>query len=182
MVTTKTRTKLTYEDYRNTPDDIRYEVHDGELIRMPSPNTQHQTIRMDMGMALYIFVKERESGTVWPVLLDVVLTDTDIVQPDIMFISNERSHILTEDNVQGSPDLVVEILSPFTADMDKSFKRELYERHGVKEYWIVDPITRNVTVLLLGENGFETAGIYGEGQSLTSPTLPGFTLNLDEIF
>ncbi len=182
MVTTKTGTKLTYEDYRNTPDDVRYEVHDGELIRMPSPNTQHQTIRMDIGTALYSFVTKRESGTVWPVLLDVVLTDTDIVQPDIMFISNECSHVLTEDNISGAPDLVIEILSPSTASIDRTFKRTLYERHGVNEYWMVDTSAKNITVLILGENGYELSGIYGEGQTLTSPTLPGFSLNIDDLF
>ncbi len=182
MTETRFQRKFTYEDYRHTSDDIRYEVHDGELIRMLTPNTQHQTIRLGIGIALYRFAEKGKLGTVWPVLLDVVLTDTDIVQPDIMFISNERSHILTEDNVQGAPDLAIEILSESTADMDKNFKRDLYERHGVKEYWLVDPDARNITILVLGENGYELVGIYGEGQTLTSPTLSGFSLNLNDIF
>ena len=113
---------------------------------------------------------------------DVVFSNTDTVQPDIVFVSAEREYIITERNIRGAPDLVVEILSPSTANRDRTFKRTLYERHGVNEYWMVDTDAKNVTVLLLGENGYELAGIYGEGQTLTSPNLPGFSLNLDDIF
>ena len=86
---------------------------------------------------------------------DVVLSDTDVVQPDILFVSNERMGIVTEDNIQGAPDLVIEILSPSTAERDRTFKRSLYARHGVREYWLVDPDARSVEVLVLGEGHFE---------------------------
>ena len=83
--------------------------------------------------------------------------------------------------MQGAPDLVVEILSPSTAARDRTLKRSLYARHGVREFWLVDPEEGTITVMSLGEGGFETAGVYRKGQSLTSPTLPGFAVGLDEI-
>ena len=182
MVSVKIKNKFTYEDYRNTPDDIRYELLDGELVLMPSPKEIHQRLVLSLGTLFNIFVSIRNLGRVYIAPFDVVLSNTIVVQPDLMFISNERSHIITEDNIRGAPDLVIEILSPSNADNDRTRKRAFYERHGVTEYWIFDPDARNITVLLLGENGYELAGIYGEGQTLTTQILDGFRLNLDDIF
>ena len=182
MVAERTPRKFTYEDYRNTPDDVRYELLDGELIIMPSPKEVHQRLVLSLGTLFNIFVSAGKLGRVYIAPFDVVLSHTIVVQPDLMFISNERAQIITEDNIQGAPDLVIEILSPSNADNYKTRKRALYERHGVKEYWMVDPDAKNVTVLLLGESGFELVGIYGEGQTLTSPTLSGFRLNVEDIF
>ena len=182
MVSVKIKNKFTYEDYKNTPDDVRYELLDGELIMVPAPKEIHQRLDMDIGTPLDTFVKAGRLGRVYSAPLDIVFSNTDTVQPDLMFISNERAHIITEDNIRGAPDLVIEILSPSTAGRDRTFKRTLYERHGVTEYWMVDTDAKNITVLILGKNGYELAGIYGEGQTLTSPTLPGFSLTLDEVF
>ena len=113
---------------------------------------------------------------------DVVLSETDVVQPDILFVSKERSYIVTEDNIRGAPDLVIEVLSPSTAQRDRTLKRTLYALHGVSEYWQADTDAKNVTVLTLVNGEYKVAGIYGEGQTLTSPLLPGFTLEIDKIF
>ena len=182
MTTAKPGFKLTYEDYCNAPEDVRYELLDGELVVVPSPKEIHQRIQLAIGLALAFFVQNHALGRLYFAPFDVLFTDTDVAQPDLIFVSNERSHIITEDNIQGAPDLLVEVHSPSTADRDKGFKRGLYERNGVLEYWMVDPYAKNVTVLLLGENGYEIAAIYGEGQTLTSPTLSGFTLDLDDMF
>ncbi len=181
VVALKTGIKFTYEDYRNAPEDKRYELLDGELVIMPSPKEIHQRLSMNLAVPLHVFVDENGLGRVYLAPFDVVLTDTDVVQPDLMFVSNEQSHIITEDNIRGAPDLVIEILSPSTAEKDRTFKRALYARHGVREYWMVDSLAKTVTVLLLGEHGFELAEVYGEGQTLTSPMLQGFTLDLGEI-
>lgn len=180
MVTT-TR-KLTYEDYAKTSDDERYELLDGELVFMPSPKEIHQRILVRLGALLYTFVTENFLGSVYVAPFDVVLSDTNTLQPDILFISNERSHIITEANVQGGPDLAIEIISPSDPNRDRVHKREIYERHGVAEYWLVDPDDRNVTVLTLRDGAYLTAGIYRESGTLTSPTLPSFTLNLADLF
>lgn len=176
------RIKLTYRDYANTPDDERYELLDGELIRMTAPAEIHQRVATSLGWKVAQFVSEKGSGRVYVAPFDVVLSDTDVVEPDLLFVSNERAHRVTAANVQGAPDLVVEILSPSSAKRDRTFKRALYARHGVSEYWIVDTETRTVAVLLLRDAGFETAGTYDEGETLPSPTLPGFALEVADLF
>ena len=183
VTTTKLRTKLTYEDYRNTPDDERYELIDGDLVKLVSPGHAHQRTRMKLGIRMYTFVERRNLGEVYFVPFDVVLSDTDVVQPDLLFVSRERLHIITEDNIQGAPDLAVEILSPSTSARDRGYKRDLYAKHGVKEYWQVDTDAKRITVLSLNAHGdYDVVAVYGVGQTLASPLLPGFALNLDEIF
>ena len=183
MVSPKPRTKLTYEDYAKTPDDERWELIDGELFRMPSPNVAHQRTSMRLASRMAPFVEERDLGIVLAAPMDVVLSDHDTVEPDLLFISNERMGIITRLNIQGAPDLVVEIHSPSTAQRDLTAKRELYARHGVKEYWPINPVARTVTVLLLDDGGnYVEAGVYKEGDTVTSPTLEGFSFRVDEIF
>lgn len=174
--------KFTYEDYVNAPEDKRYELLDGELLMTPAPAEIHQRISILLGWRLLQFVTENGLGRVYQAPFDVVLSDMDVVQPDLLFISNARAHIVTAANVQGAPDLVVEILSPSTAERDRTLKRRLYARHGVSEYWIVDTEAGSVEVLLLREGGFEVAGTYGGGDTLTSPTLRGFELGIDDMF
>ena len=181
MVTAESPVKLTYEDYRNTPEDERYELLDGELVMSEAPRIVHQQVDMDLGTLMNLFVKENNLGRVFSAPTDVVLSETAVVQPDLLFVSNERAHIITEQNIQGAPDLVVEILSPSTANRDWTIKRELYAAHGVKELWIVDPDARIVWVMLLRDGDFRHMRVYGEGQSLSSTTLEGFTVDIDEI-
>ncbi len=182
MASSTPAVKLTYEDYCNTPDDERYELLDGDLVMTPAPREVHQRVLMNFSYLLFQAVTQAKSGRVYAAPFDVVLSETDVVQPDLLFISNERAHVITEDNVQGAPDLVVEILSPSTADRDLTVKREIYARHGVKEYWIVDTDARTVTVLLRDAAGFIEIGVCAKGQTLDSPTLSEFTINPDEIF
>ena len=177
----KPKLKLTYEDYAKTPDDERYELIDGELIAMPSPKAIHQKTLKLIAWGFHS-VEARGLGTFYFAPFDVVLSSTNVVQPDLIFISSARAHIITADNIRGAPDLVVEILSPSTERRDRIVKRELYARHGVREYWLIDPYAKTATVLLLGANGYDTHTVYGEGDTLTSPTLPDFALNLSDLF
>ena len=178
----KPKLKLTYEDYASLPDDERYELIDGELIAMPSPKEIHQRLLLLLGSWWLAFVLARRLGRVYVAPFDVVLSPTSVVQPDLLFVSRARAHIITEDNIRGAPDLVVEILSTSTAGCDRTVKRELYARHGVGEYWLIDPYAKTATVLLLGANCYDTRAVYGEGDTLTSPTLPGFAPDLGELF
>ena len=107
----------------------------------------------------------------------MILSATNVVQPDIIFISNARSHIIAEANICGAPDLAIEIISPSTERRDRIVKRNLYARHGVGEYWLVDPYAKTITVLLLGAGDYDAYAVFGEGDILTSPTLAGFALN-----
>ena len=175
MVSPKPKAKLTYEDYAKTPDDERWELIDGELFRMPSPNITHQTTSLQLTLRLAPFVQERNLGIVFA-------APTDTVEPDLLFISRERMSIVARLNIQGAPDLVVEIHSPSTAQRDLTAKRELYARHGVKEYWPINPDARTVTVLLLRDSDYVEAGVYREGDTVTSPTLEGFSFRGEDIF
>jgi Uma2 family endonuclease len=174
--------KFTYNDYLNAPKDKRYELLNGDLVVLPSPEEFHQRVSILLGSKLVQFAVENSQGRVYHAPFDVVLSNTDVVQPDLIFVSNERADIITPANIQGAPDLVVEILSPSTATRDKTFKRSLYTRHSITEYWMVDLTEKTIIVLRLGERGFEVVNTYGQGGILTSPTLQGFTLNLNGIF
>ena len=177
-----TAIKYTYADYLETSDDERYELLHGELIMAAAPLIAHQYILIKLAAMLETFVDECNSGNVFSAPTDVVLSDINVVQPDLLFVSNERAHIITRENIQGAPDLVVEILSPATAERDRSVKFELYAQHGVHEYWIVDPDARTITVFLLNEGEFEEVDTYSEGETLTSPMLEGFTFTLEGKF
>ncbi len=182
MVTQTPKLKLTYEDYAKTPEGERWELIDGELIMPPSPKEAHQAVQVDLGLPMHLFARENDLGKIYLAPFDVVLSDTDTVQPDLLFVSKERLHIITADNVQGAPDLVVEIRSPSTARQDWTVNRELYARHGVKEYWLVDPEAATVAVLLLDGRELKVAGVYGEGDTLDSAVMSGFSIALAEVF
>lgn len=176
------KAKLTYADYLKTADDERFELLDGELVMAPAPLLYHQFILRKLLNAMSGYVEEHELGELFCSPADVVLSETDVVQPDILFVSRQRSQILKSESVQGAPDLVVEILSPSTAELDKTTKLELYAQHGVREYWIADPDAKTIMVLLRGEHRFEVEGIYGKGHTLQSPTLEGFRVQMEEVF
>ncbi len=182
MIGEKPRLKLTYADYLTTPEDKRYELLDGELLMPPAPAEMHQRMQAELGYRVMTFVKANRLGRIYFSSTDVVLSDLDVVQPDLLFVSNECLDIITPSGVHGAPDLVVEILSPATAERDKGYKRALYAQHGVREYWLVGTDVGTITVLLLTDDGYEVVGTFGEGDSLTSPTLVGFSLEVDELF
>src|SRR3990167_1134525 len=138
--------RYTYDDYLKTSDDRRYELIEGELYMTPSPITNHQRISRKIEFLLEKFVTENDLGEVFYAPYDVYLDDENVVQPDIMFISKGRSKIIGEKNLQGAPDLVVEILSESTAYRDLIQKKKLYAKFGVKEYWIVVPEEKTIDI------------------------------------
>jgi Uma2 family endonuclease len=177
------KVKFTYEDYRTAPDDKRYELLEGELIMVPAPSFAHQQISSNLEFILQKFVRQHDLGIVLFAPFDVVLSEERVFQPDILFVSKERLSIINPQNIRGAaPDLVVEILSPSTAERDRFYKRAIYARYSVKEYWIADPETKTVEVTKLGEKDLETVGIYGESESLKSPLLKGLLIDLSEVF
>ena len=185
MVTTRTRPWPTYQDYLDIPGDDRYELINGEFILVSAPNMPHQSASMGFIFSLGNFVESENLGRVFHAPTEVILTDPEginIVQPDIIFVSRARESIITRANIQGAPDLLVEILSPSTGRRDRTTKRDLYARHGVKEYWLADPDAHTVTVMLLKDDKYEVVGNYGIEDTLTSPTLEGFSVSLDRIF
>ncbi len=177
-----TKAKYTYEDYLNTPEGERYELIDGELILVASPNEGHQMASVNLVSLMNPHAKDRGLGWVFHAPFDIVFSDTEVVQPDIMFISKEREDVRTPANVRGAPDLVVEILSPSSLGRDWGYKRELYAKYGVKEYWIADPVHKMVSVMLLRDGVLELAGTYVEGDTVVSSALEGFSVEISAIF
>jgi len=175
-------TRLTYEDYCLLPNDgKRYEIIDGELFVTPSPFRAHQDVVTNLTYYLVDFVKKADLGWVYAAPFDVVFSHTSVVEPDILYISKGRAEVLTEKNVQGAPDLVVEVISPGTVDADRTFKLKLYARHGVQEYWIIDPGGPSAEVYRRREKGLDLATKLQAGDSLSSPLFPGFSLPLQRL-
>lgn len=173
--------RMTYADYERIPaDGKRHEIIEGEWYSTPTPPTAHQRVSGSLLCILDAHARKTGRGECFCAPLDVLLSDFDIVQPDLLFISPERSAILTEKNIQGAPDLVVEIVSPSTAAIDRGRKLELYGRTGVREYWIVDPAAKLVEVHEFASP--RRTRVYAEGQSFESVLLPGLTVRLDGIF
>ena len=183
MVTKKPTAKLTYVDYEKTSDDERYELIDGELIAMaPAPDRDHQGILVTLALLIGNFLARVDLGRLYVAPRDVYLTDTDIVQPDLLFISNERLEIDTRSHVRGAPDLVVEIRSPSTANRDWTVKRQLYSQHGVWEYWIIDPEARTITAMVSDGDNLNVAKVLGENDALVSSALEGFSAPVSKVF
>ncbi|MCA9458433.1 MAG: Uma2 family endonuclease [Nitrospira sp.] len=186
MTTTPTTIKLTYEDYVCFPDDgKRHELIDGEHYVTPAPLTKHQRISMNLAAALHHHCQQAKAGQVFSAPTDVIFTETDVVQPDLLYIVKEQEHIITRENIQGAPDLIVEILSNSTRRRDERLKRNLYEQHGVKEYWIIDPELDSVKLYRLQDGRYSAPQELSTEQSqaaLTTPLLQGFSLSLHEVF
>ena len=182
MAQARPTAKLTYADYCKTSDDERWELLNGELIMAPSPTSYHQAVAGKLYRMLSDFVEGASLGQVFYAPLDVVLSDVDVVQPDLLFISTARMHILTDANIQGAPDLVVEVLSPSTASRDWRIKLDVYAEHGVQEYWVVDPDGQRVWVLARTDGSLTEVANYGPTDTLASPTLTGITADLSGVF
>src|SRR5829696_4755988 len=137
--------RLTYTDYLLFPEDgRRHEILDGEHYVTAAPFLRHQALVVELAAALHPFIRSNKLGRLFVAPADVVLSRHDIVQPDLVFISTERLHILTERNIQGAPDLVIEILSESTRRTDGGVKLATYERFGVRECWLADPGRKTV--------------------------------------
>ena len=175
--------KLTYDDFVNFPDDgQRHELIDGEHYVTPSPAIVHQRIVGRLYQALASWLQQHPLGEVLLAPVDVVLSEHDIVVPDLLVVLSGQSGIVTAKHVRGAPALAIEILSPGTRYRDTGLKRRLYSRVGVQEYWLVDPAARIVTTCRRTEEGLSADPPLSEKGIITSTVLPGFSLGLDGLF
>jgi Uma2 family endonuclease len=175
--------KFTYEDYKQLPDDQRYEVLEGELVMTPAPKSLHQLILANLHLILGTFVREHGLGKLLFAPTDVVLSERNVVQPDLLFVASNRISIIDlQGAVHGAPDLVVEVLSPSTARRDLEIKMQIYSTYGVREYWIVDPEAGAIEVLTNQGPGLETWQRFPKDGTLTSPTFPALKLNVAQVF
>ncbi len=172
----------TYDDYLAINDGNRYEIIEGELVLTPSPGFIHQYIVAKIETIIRSFVEQNSIGTTLIAPFDVVLSESVVLQPDVLFISRERYHLITAVCLNGGPDLVVEVISSSSGRHDRIKKSRLYRKHGVKEYWLVDPEAKTVEVLTADHRGWYQAGAYDEEDTLLSPLLSGLQVKLKEIF
>ena len=178
--------KLTYDDYVLFPEDgMRHELIDGEHYVTPTPKRKHQAILMNLSGMIWSYLQQHPIGRVFSAPFDVILSHFDVVEPDLLYLSRERmAEIETSPWVKGAPNLVVEIGSESTKKCDETITLRLYERFGVSEYWLVDPWGDVVTVYRSADGRFERAAELSRqnGDSLSTPLLPGLELPLAKIF
>ena len=176
----------TYEEFLSLPEGgpFRYEIIDGELCMTPSPRPRHQRISGNIFEIIRHFLRTNPIGEVFAAPCDVVLSKEppQVVEPDLVFVSKEHLSIIGEINIQGVPDLTIEILSPSTEASDRRVKHALFERFGVFEYWIVDPESETIQVFRLSDGRYKAPLEYGIGDRLESPLLPGLSIPLSEVF
>jgi len=177
------RVILTYADYEALPNDGRiYEIHEGELSVTPAPGSNHQLASGSLFVALYLYVKAHGLGKVLDAPIDVILGEFTIVQPDLVFLDNSRLSFLTPRGIEGIPTLIIEILSPSTARTDRTTKLQLYARHGVPHYWIVDPEARVIEAFSLSRDGYELTARAAGTQTFSAPPFTDLALDLATIW
>jgi len=184
---TGSATRLTYDDLVAMfpeGDRLRHELIAGEHFVTPSPTNRHQELSMRLTLSIGVHLEgHSEQGKLYAAPFDVVMTPYDVVEPDLLVVLGDQLHILTEANVKGAPGLVVEILSPGTRKRDQTLKRQLFDREGVREYWMVDPDRNQVIVLRRAADGsFPLAATLDANETLTTPLLPGWGLALGQLF
>jgi Uma2 family endonuclease len=186
MSTAAPRVKLTYDDFVLFPDDgKRHELIDGEHYVTPSPSTKHQAVSGNLHFLLRAWLEEHPVGRVFYAPFDIVFTQFDVVEPDLLYMSNERAAaILTEKHVTGAPEIVIEIVSKGTRKRDETIKRRLYERSRVAEYWVVDPELDVVRVYRAESGRFgRPLELSAEaGDVLRTPQLPGLEVPVGRVF
>lgn len=184
MEANRSRTRWTYAEFARLPSEggMRREVIGGRLVVTPAPGRRHQRILTDLVTSLNAFVRAHDLGEVFAAPLDVLLAEGEYLEPDIVFVSEARSDLLTDRGVEGPPDLVVEITSPATASRDRGIKLETYRAHGVSECWIVDPEEGTIDTLSLPEG--ETRVLVGDDilRWVPAPDAPGFEMPVRELF
>lgn len=173
--------KLTVEDFEHYDTDKHVELIDGDFKVSPPPSSKHQRVSRKIEFRLEQWVTAHQLGEVFDAPMDVVLSENDVFQPDLLFISKERLGIIKK-KIEGPPDLIVEILSPNDENCDRVTKKDLYSKFGVREYWIVDPEAETIMLLAFEKDRLEVKQTYPKGSVLKSMIVKDFELPLQEIF
>jgi Uma2 family endonuclease len=178
-----TRVILTYEDYAVLPDDgRRYELHGGELSVTPAPGLAHQDGLGNLFVVIRQHVKARALGRVFIAPVDCILSDTTVVQPDLVYVDTATLSSVSRRGIEGAPTLAVEVISPSTTTIDRRTKLQLYARHRVPYYWIVDLDARTIEAFHLQAAGYRLAHRMEPGARASLPPFPDLTLEPAEIW
>ena len=177
-----------YSDYLKLPDeDNLYDILKGELVVRTSPNRVHQRCSIQLSIILSLHATQHELGEVYTAPFDVILdpesSDPEIlVKPDLLFFSKNRLQIITEENVQGSPDLIVEILSPSTANTDRDQKFKIYQETKVAHYWIIDPTAQTLEEYIWRSNGYYRCAFHVDNDEFQPSLFPELVIPLGELW
>ncbi|RHX95529.1 restriction endonuclease [Leptospira yasudae] len=171
----------TDKDFAELPEGTLAELLDGEIIMVPAPIPEHQRVSGKLYTYLLKYVERNQLGEIFFSPIDVFLDEHNVVQPDLIFISKARNTIIREKRIEGAPDWVAEILSEGNAYHDLKTKKKLYEKHGVREYWIVDPMERSVEIYQNGTAGFTLFASSDSGK-IESKLLEGFSVEIQSLF
>lgn len=174
---------LTYDDYCELPNDRnRYEILDGELSVTPAPRTKHQSISGHLYRILSNHIEANRLGEIYAAPTDVILAPTTVVQPDLVFVGNDRLGIITERAIEGAPNLVVEILSPTTERMDRQVKAQLYAKYQVPHFWIIDPDRQSLEAQELAIDQYQLV-VKAQNSDVFVPSLfPGLSIQLADLW
>jgi Uma2 family endonuclease len=173
---------VTYADYLKTPEGGKFQLIGGELIEMTSPSIYHQELVLSFVTEFRTFLNKDKIGKVFVAPLDVYFSETEVYQPDILLLLSDSFSKIKENKIEGSPDLIVEVLSPSTAYYDLKHKKSIYEKKGVKEYWIVDPIDKTVEIWDNKNGKFYLASELSKTDTAKSNLLTGLEIKLSEVF
>jgi Uma2 family endonuclease len=178
------RAVLTWEHYLELPNDgKRYEIIDGELYVSPAPSTKHQRVATNLTTFVNFHVLTRRLGEVFTAPYDVRLAWSDIVQPDLVFVSRQRAHVVTAARIDGAPDLAVEIISPSSIKTDQETKRNLYAKYGVKYYWIIEPLEQWIRAYELGADGlYELVAEAHGSEAFSAPPFIDLQISLRDLW
>ena len=177
------RPRISYADLERTPEDgRRYELYDGEVFVVPAPLLRHQITQHRIAEMLLAFTKDH-GGVACDSPIDIVFSEYDVLQPDVVYFRRDRAHLVDLDRPIGqAPDLCVEVLSPSTEATDRGKKMQLFARYGVSEYWIVDPGQGTIEIYELTATGYELSATASGDTRITSRTLPGYSFLAASVF
>ncbi len=180
---TAEKKRYTAAEYEMLEEGAPFQLINSDLIMSPSPLFLHQQIVLNIAVKIKLFLQHTESkGEIIISPMDVKLDEENIFQPDLLYISEDRKAELIKDRIEGAPDMIIEILSPSTAYYDLRQKKDIYEKYGVKEYIIIDPIQQNAELYVLEEARFLLKQKSAKPEILHSALLPGLDFDLAKIF
>ena len=179
--------KMTVTEFRQmefpNDDPYLYELINGELVKKTAPSPHHQRISRRIEVILDKFINEQQLGEIFDAPIDLFLDEENGLQPDLLFIPTASGHFITNDGIMGPPALVIEIISPTSGYRDRVEKRAIYQRHGIQEYWLVDPQEELIEILALEDGRYQlTSGASPSEGKLLSAVLPGLVLKVADVF
>jgi Uma2 family endonuclease len=180
----KLKERWRYSDYIQIDDDKRYEIIKGELLMSPAPSTKHQRIIFNLLFLLGSVIKKSNRGKIFPAPIDVVFSEEDVLQPDIVYVSEKNQEIIQERGIFGVPDIVIEVINSGSERRDLLEKKRIYEEYKVKEYWIVFPREEFIEIWEYKEelSRYVERGVYTKEKELENGVIDDCKLKVKEIF